>query len=218
MLAATVTAPGALLPDPGPARDLLRRELSGSEYRPTLLEQARDFVFGLIEDAQQAVAEAGAFNLLTLTVAAVALAVVLLWLLSRLRPETRARAVPAVLGDSTATAAEHRDRARAAYDQGRFDDAVREALRGLARDLEQRPGSSDVRPGSTAREVGAQATRWFPDRAGDIDAAVRSFEDVVYGDRRATPEEAERALRTGETLAEQQPRPGEGASVAAVPQ
>ena len=218
---------GGLQPDPGTARDLLLRELSRSEYRPSLVEQARDFVFDLIERAQRAIAETGAFNLLTLSVLAVALAVGLLLLISRLRPDTRATHAAAVLGESALRAADHRSRARAALADQAWDDAVIEALRAIARDLEERPpsltagalpgGETDVRPGSTAREVAAIARRRFAGHDEDLDALARSFEDVVYGDRHATEADAERGVRTAEALAEAVPGARSGGPVAAAP-
>lgn len=224
-------ATGGLQPEPGPARDLLSRELSRSEYRPSLLEQARDFVFDLVDRAQRAVAETGAFNLLTLTVLAVALAVGLLLLLARLRPDTRAPRAEPVLGATSLTAADHRSRARAASGRQDWDEAVVEAMRAIARDLEERSpaltaraatgataGETDVRPGSTAREVAAIAQRRFAGHDEALDALARTFEDVVYGDRRAAQADAERGVRLAETLAEATPGDRAGGPRAVAPQ
>ena len=208
-----------LQPEPGPARELLRRELSRADYQPTLLERAQRRIGDLIDRVVGSVEGAGALSITTLLVLAAVLAIALLLLLSRLRPDTRSGEPEPVLGDSTRTAAEHRERARRALAEQQWDQAVIESLRAIARDLEERSeAGGGVRPGLTAREVVGLARARFPGRDDDLDALGRSFEDVVYGDRRAVSGEAERSVSTAEDLARAAPSSGSGPVRQAAPQ
>ncbi len=104
-----------------------------------------------------------------------------------------ARAQAAVLDDVRRTAAEHRRLADAAAASGRWDDAVRERFRAVARSLEERV-VLDERPGRTAAEVAAEAALALPGSAGALLAGARVFDDVRYGGRPGTAD-ADRRLR-----------------------
>ena len=123
---------------------------------------------------------AGAFGLL--------LAVAVLVLLARwqLGPVRRSRrlATGPVLADRDRTAADHRRAAEQAAAAGRWDDAVVERMRAVARDLEER-GVLDVRPGRTADELAAEVIRLLPSLAEPLRLATTTFDEVAYGRRPA---------------------------------
>lgn len=104
---------------------------------------------------------------------------------ARLGPLARGRAVavePA--GAARLTPAGHRAAAERAAREQRWADAVRERMRAVARELEER-GVLDARPGRTADEVARDGGRALPDRAQDLRRAAVVFDEVWYGGRPA---------------------------------
>ncbi|PXX62985.1 uncharacterized protein DUF4129 [Nocardia tenerifensis] len=90
------------------------------------------------------------------------------------------------------TAAEHRAAAENAARQRDFDSALRERFRAVLRGLEQR-GVLEVRRSRTARETADDATTVLPlEVATEFHPAAHSFDEVVYGGRRATEDEYRR--------------------------
>ena len=87
--------------------------------------------------------------------------------------------------DRSMTAREHRAKAESLAAEGAWREAVRERLRAMVRELEER-GLLDERPGRTANEIAAEAGAALPAVATDLGVATRSFADVWYGDREAT--------------------------------
>jgi hypothetical protein len=84
------------------------------------------------------------------------------------------------------SAAEHRRAADAHAAAGEWAEAVRERLRAVVRDLEER-GVLDPRPGRTADEAATEAGAVLPACAGPLRAGARIFDDVWYGGRPGTP-------------------------------
>jgi hypothetical protein len=72
---------------------------------------------------------------------------------------------------------------------GRHAEAIRERLRAIIRDLEER-AILEPRVGRTADEVAAEAGAALPDVAADLARAARIFDEVWYGRRPATAEMA----------------------------
>ena len=95
---------------------------------------------------------------------------------------------PQVFGAGRSTALEHRARADAHAAAGRWAEAVAERFRAVARSLEER-GLLDEGPGRTAREVAVDVAALLPTVADELAVAAGGFDDVVYGDRRAGPEQ-----------------------------
>ncbi len=87
--------------------------------------------------------------------------------------------------DATMSAAAHRAKAESLAAAGEWREAVRERLRAIVRELEER-GFLDERPGRTANEIAAEAGAALPAVAADLTMATRTFADVWYGDRVAT--------------------------------
>jgi hypothetical protein len=145
-------------------------------------------------------APGGATGLVLIVVALVALALVIRW---RVGPLARsARSERALFDDTPLDAADHRRAAEAFAAAGNYAEAIRERVRAIVRELEQR-GLLDPRPGRTADEAAAEAAGVVPDAAALLREAVRVFDDVWYGGRDATAEQdamvraADERVRTG---------------------
>ena len=183
--------PGAVLdPDRATARRWAVEELSDRAYvqaQPGLAERVIGWV---LEQLQQLVDRAGGASTGTGLVigVAVVVAVVGLALLvagpERRRVRTTAR-VGGVFGNVVRTGAEHRSSSELAAHEGRWDVAVQERFRAIARALEERV-VLDVRPGRTAGEVSREAGAVLPGTAGALGHAARVFDDVTYGARPGT--------------------------------
>ena len=78
------------------------------------------------------------------------------------------------------SAAEHRRRAAEFTAAGRLAEAIRERLRAIVRELEER-AVLEPRLGRTADEVAAEAGAVLPDVAADLQRAARIFDEVWYG-------------------------------------
>lgn len=83
------------------------------------------------------------------------------------------------------SAAQYRQAADDYAADGAWAHAVRERLRAILRDLEQRD-LLDPRPGRTADEAAAEAGQALPDCASGLREAAQIFDDVWYGGRPAT--------------------------------
>jgi cell division protein FtsL len=181
-------------PDRDQGREWAREELARPEYanaRPGLFDR----VVGWIRDHLDRVSSSvglSAGQLLALLLILVVAAAVLVMLVRR---NVRTRVVSerrshAVLADRPLSGAEHRRLAEEATIAGRYDDAVREWMRSLARRLDER-GLIDPRPGRTADELAVEAGRLLPGLAADLSAGARIFDDVSYGLRPAGAAQAE---------------------------
>nr|WP_223183656.1 MULTISPECIES: DUF4129 domain-containing protein [unclassified Streptomyces] len=172
-----------------PAREAAERELSKPMYHendPNLLQRGLDRLWEWIGDLFGSAAGAAPGGILGLVVIAllVAAAVAALWW--RLGTPHRTTATP---GDSLfdtgpRTAREHRSAAARHAAAGRWNQAVQERTRAIVRSLEERT-VLDPRPGRTADEAAAEASRALPSHADALRLAVRSFDDVTYGGRTA---------------------------------
>ncbi|MFI6476949.1 DUF4129 domain-containing protein [Nonomuraea sp. NPDC050663] len=117
------------------------------------------------------------------------LAAVVALVVWRLRHTSRRAASGAdvLFGERALNAADHRSNAERFASEGHWADAVRERLRAIARDLEER-ALVDGLPGRTADELAAEAGRALPEFAGELTQAARIFDDVTYGDVPGTPQ------------------------------
>ncbi|QGQ18906.1 DUF4129 domain-containing protein [Cellulomonas sp. JZ18] len=157
-----------------------------------------------------------------LVVVAVAVAVVLLalWVAGPVRGRLARRRVAreVLAGDDRRSAAALRAAADAAARAGDHSTAVAERFRAVVRGLEER-GLLDERPGRTAHEAAQIAGRTLPDVADALARGGDRFDDVVYGERRASAEDdaamralddAVRAARPARTDAVAAAAPGGG--------
>lgn len=171
------------------ARDAAREELSRREYsdaQPSLLLRLVGRVLravGDLVDGAAASVPGGRVGLLLILLLLLTLVGVVL---ARVRPAggRDGRRAPLFAGSAALSADEHRARAEQAAAQGRYDQAVRERLRAVVRDLEAR-GVLDPRPGRTAGEVARDAGAAVPAVAADLRRAAVTFDEVWYGGRTA---------------------------------
>lgn len=169
------------------AQRAARSELAHSGYssaRPPLLARLLGrllHALGRLIDAGSARIPGGSTGLVLLLLAllgVIAVVVVTLRPVGGRRPE---RAV--FTGGAELDAGEHRRLAEAAAARGEWADAVRERLRAVVRELEDR-GVLD-RPGRTASEVARDGGALVPALAAPLRRAVTTFDEVWYGGRRA---------------------------------
>ncbi|MBT2210712.1 MULTISPECIES: DUF4129 domain-containing protein [Actinomadura] len=196
------------------AREMARRELDKQIYqrdKPSWLERAWDRFTDWLGDLFQRAAAPNAQGngsgwlsvavIILILAAAIALVAWLMW--GRRNPRSRGEAL---LEDEPSTALDHRDAADAHAAAGRWAEAIRERLRAIARDLEERAVLSP-RPGRTADELAAEAGEAVPQLADELRGGVRIFDDVWYGDRPGTSEGYARLKDLDERLREARPKP-----------
>jgi hypothetical protein len=189
-------------PSPDEARHLLERELVRPEYhRHHVLDQLLDRIDRFVNGTVDAASNAPPLSTFLAMVAFLLLALALGWLLSRARRTARSdqdRAV--VAADEVVTATELRRRAERALAEGRNADAVVDGFRALAvRQVER--GWLDDLPGATAHEVAAAVGVAHPDARGQVDRTALLFDEVRYGDRPASHDQATDVLALDDTLA-----------------
>ncbi|MFD0903350.1 DUF4129 domain-containing protein [Actinomadura sediminis] len=177
------------------AREMARRELDKQIYQreePSFLERWwNDFLDWLREVLNQAPGggqpQGGGNGLLSIVVIVLVLAVAIAlvaWLMwGRGNPRSRRGAL--LDDERPATALDHRDAAERHAAAGQWAEAIRERLRAVARDLEER-AVLGPRPGRTADELAGEAGAAVPELADALRTAVRIFDDVWYGDRPGT--------------------------------
>lgn len=170
------------------ARELARRELAHpvyADHQPSLVQQFVRWLARTVDhllDAAGAVSPGGTTGWIVLIVALVLVVVVIRW---RLGATARTAAVRGgVLDAEVRTAAEHRRAADAYAGAGRFDDAVRERMRAVVRELEERT-VLEPRSGRTAGEAAREAGEALPALAASLRSAARLFDETVYGGRGA---------------------------------
>lgn len=172
-------------------RELAERELEKPIYhreRPSfvdkMIDQIREWLGKLTPDGpgQGQGTGGGSFTVVILIVlAALLIAAVLWWMKGRGNLKGKRKAL---LETASSTAADHRASAEVFAAAGQWAEAIRERLRAIARDLEER-AILDPRPGRTAQELAQEAALLLP---VDLREGVRIFDDVWYGDRPGTPE------------------------------
>jgi hypothetical protein len=177
------------------ARELARRELARSIYRPSLVSRWwHDIVHWLSSVFHPT--QAGEPNWLAVAVLA---AVVVLaafaafyWLGSP-SASGRNRGEPVIPGRPR-TAADYRHAAEQLAATGDYQEAIAELVRAIAADLEAR----DIllaRPARTADELAAEAAMAFPAESGELYAVARLFDEVRYGGRPGSQAGYERVQR-----------------------
>ncbi|GAA2733324.1 DUF4129 domain-containing protein [Actinocorallia aurantiaca] len=172
------------------ARRMAEDELEKPVYhrdRPSFLDDALDRIKEWLKDLMPDPPKpgpgtgGGSFTLVILLLLAVVLIAAVWWWM---RGRGNVRSGKALLEDVPTRALDHRTAAEAHAAEGRWAEAIRERLRAIARDLEER-AILDPRPGRTAQELAAEAAAVLP---VDLAPGVRVFDDVWYGDRPGTAE------------------------------
>ncbi|WP_026415705.1 DUF4129 domain-containing protein [Actinomadura oligospora] len=196
------------------ARELARRELEKPVYqrdKPSWLERTLDrlaeWLRDLFSHAQAPNAKGGGSEgwlSIGVIVLLVVIAVALVFWLMRGGRNRRSKDDP-LLDDEPSTSSDHRAEAERLAAAGQWPGAIRERLRAMARDLEERAILSP-RPGRTADELATEAGTALPDLADDLRATVRIFNDVWYGDRPGSAEEYARVRAVDDRLRSARPR------------
>jgi hypothetical protein len=190
------------------ARELARRELDRQIYHrdePSLLDRflqrISDWLSRLFDHVpgERTGGGWGWTALVVLLVLLVLVAAAIWWRTGALRRNAAERA--GLLDDTDTTAEDHRDAAERHANAGEWAEAIRERLRAIARDLEERV-IVEPRPGRTADELAGEAGAALPDHADELAQGVRIFDDVWYGGRPGDADgyrrltELDRRLRT----------------------
>lgn len=173
------------------ARELARRELSKSEYHrgePSLFQRVLEWILEKLTEIDFAVSGRMPGGWLTIVIALIVVAAITVAVVMYLRSPARHRAGRALFdAGRTRTAAEHRAESERLARAERWAEAIRERLRAIARDLEER-AIVEPRPGRTADELAQEASASLPDQRDPLFHGVRLFDDVWYGERPGTPE------------------------------
>jgi hypothetical protein len=193
------------------ARELARRELQNPIYHrdePSLLDRVAqkvgewfDRLLGYVDPGHGR--GGGWTGLVILLVLAVLVGAAIWWRLGTIRG--RAGHAP-LLDDRPTTARDHRSAAERYAATGDWPNAIRERLRAIARDLEER-AILEYRPGRTADELAAEAGAGLPDHADELAAGVQIFDDVWYGGRAGDEDGYRRLTELDERLRAARPTP-----------
>ncbi|MCU1601001.1 MAG: putative integral rane protein [Frankiales bacterium] len=170
------------------AQHAARDELARKQYQDAKPPWAYRLLNYLFEQIDKGLSKAagvtpgGALGLVVVVLLLVGLGALVYW---RARPTGITRTGNALFGTGAlVSAADHRRRAEEHAGAGRYDEAIRERLRAVARELESR-GVLDPRPGRTADELAREAGAAVPAVAEPLRRAVQVFDDVWYGGRAA---------------------------------
>ena len=201
------------------AREEARRELEKQIYHrddPSLVDQLFEKINDWIDSLTRTVTGGGSAGTrgawIALGVVLGLLILITLAILWRLGAVGRAATrKSALLESESLTAEDHRAVAERHAAAGEWAEAIRECLRAIARDLEERV-ILEPRPGRTADELAAEAGAALTGLAAELTAAVRIFDDVWYGDRPGTPDGYTRLVRLDEQVRAATPRPLETTS------
>jgi Domain of unknown function (DUF4129) len=190
------------------AQRLARIELAKPEYRQDdlgLVERVLNWILERLGDALDVAGRTSPAGWLGLL--GVVLLVVLAVIAVRRRTGALGRSAsqPLFTGRER-TAHDHRREAERFAAAGAWAEAVRERLRAIVRDVEER-GLVDARPGRTADEVARDAGDALPSAAGELRDAARVFDDVWYGGRTADAASYSRLVAVDEVV--RAARPGD---------
>ncbi|MER5396773.1 DUF4129 domain-containing protein [Streptomyces sp. NPDC002599] len=190
------------------AREAARRELSKRMYHendPGLVQRALNAFWDWVDrlfGTASAATPGGTLGLVVIVLAAAAVVAALWW---RLGTPHRTRTSSATLFDNRPrSAAEHRAAAEAHAAQGHWNQAVQERMRAVVRSLEER-ALLDPRPGRTADEAAAEASRSLPSHTDRLRASARDFDDITYGGRSGDPRAYQRLTELDRDLERTRP-------------
>ena len=194
-----------LNPTPPEARTWLRQELHRADYQSSWLDSASRWISEqlrkLIEGAGNL---SGVSPAITALIAVIVIAL-LVWVLPRVRREpVAARAGDAVLDDLTITSRRYRDLSAQALREQRYDDAVLDGFRAIAKDMSDR-GVLDDSPGRTAHEVSLALTSPFPKHGERLVRAGDLFDSVRYGHHRSDAAHARQVVDLDAELSRTRP-------------
>lgn len=169
----------------------MKQELQGSDYRSPWLDSVGRWILDRLGNLLEGARRLSEISPAVTVLMALVVVALLVWILPRVRRErVVARPGGSVLEDPTITSRLYRDLAAQAIRDGRYDDAVLDGFRAIARDLSDRRVLHDA-PGRTAHEVSLELAQPFPDHADRLARAADLFDSVRYGHRHASASQAE---------------------------
>ncbi|MBB5432850.1 DUF4129 domain-containing protein [Nocardiopsis composta] len=180
------------LPLAAPAAEISREEgarIAGEELsdpayaeaEPGLIQRIWDAVSELLGELLDGVSAGVPGGWWTLGPLLLVLAAAVVLLVLRTRPARAARMRGALFETGAPmTAADHRAAAERHAARGEHAEAVREFLRAVSRDLEERAVIT-ARPGRTATELAADAGAVLPDHRAALEHAAAVFNASAYG-------------------------------------
>jgi len=184
------------------ARSWLRQELLHPEYhQQNVVEQVVTWLQRQVDRGIDAASHAPPLSTFAAMLVFLLLAGGLAWLLSRARRTAQqTTAARPVLAEEAVSAAQLRGRAETALAEGRHAAALVDGFRALAvRQVER--GRLDDLPGATAHEVAAALATAYPEQRQRVGGSATLFDQVLYGDRPATREQATSVLALDDELA-----------------
>ncbi|MBO3093916.1 DUF4129 domain-containing protein [Cellulomonas dongxiuzhuiae] len=176
-------------PDAAQARRWVGEELLDPAYhrQESLLQRGLTWVAEQLDNLPS-IGMSNRTALLVVVGVAVLVVLVALRVAGPVRAGARRRRTAVLHADDRRTAAQLRDAADAAARAGTWSVAVADRYRAVVRDLEER-GLLDERPGRTAHEAARVAAAVLPAHAAALRRGGDLFDDVVYGERSATPDD-----------------------------
>jgi Domain of unknown function (DUF4129) len=191
-------------PTPDQARDWLDQELHRSGYQDPWLDSVLRWIVDHLRALLDGVSNLAGVSPVITGLMALAVIALLAWVLPRVRRESVAAGGGAVLEDLRITPRTYRDRAAKAFEDGRYDDAVLDGFRAIAKDMSDRTLLADA-PGRTAHEVSLALAQPFPGHADRLAQAANLFDAVRYGHRGATADQATEVQRLDAELVRTRP-------------
>ncbi|GHH68491.1 hypothetical protein GCM10017673_17440 [Streptosporangium violaceochromogenes] len=185
-------------------QELLKDEYAKESLADRFMREVNQFVGDLLD--QESVGVVGGVAARIVLVAIVVAGLLALVAIARKTARSATARQKDVFGGRRRTAAEHRAAAEELAARSRWAEAIRERLRAVARDLEDRV-IVDSTPGRTAGELAAEAGRAIPALAADLAAAARVFDDVTYGEMPGTAAAYESLRDLDEHLRRARPAP-----------
>jgi hypothetical protein len=195
------------------ARELARHELRKQIYhrdQPSFLDRMlrkiSDWFDSLLDHApgDHSGGSGSWVALLVLVILLVLIAAAVWWRIGNVRRNAAER--QSLLDETPTTAEDHRTTAERHAAASEWPQAIRERLRAIARDLEERV-IVEPRPGRTADELASEAGAALPDHADELAAGVRVFDDVWYGGRDGDAEGYRRLTDLDQRLRTARPAP-----------
>lgn len=196
-------------PDRDEARRLLAEELAQPEYNQlrSVISRIQEWLFQQLSELLWNLSFGSGLTQLLLAVVIAAAIAVAVYAVRGTRRQARLsdRGRGAVLEDPTLTAADYRARVSAALRSGDWDVVLLDSYRAIAASADERVLLDDL-PGRTAHEVAVALAPRFPEHRRSLAEAADHFDEVRYGDRHATQQQAESVRALDSTLARARPQ------------
>jgi hypothetical protein len=197
--------------DPGidraAARDEARRELAKPMYHrhdPSLIQRAYDKVMSWLGDLLERTGSAmGWWGALVIGLLLIGIIALVLYRTGR-AGRRHAESGMFLTHAPPLTADGHRRRAAEFAGSGQWAEAVREQLRAIARDLEER-AFIDPRPGRTATELAMDGGAAMPTARADLRLAADTFNRIWYGGDAAGRDDYDALVRVDNVIRHSRP-------------